>query len=82
MSLHYVWDIICVLSVLYCMLRWAKEKFPPLWTIKVYSILFYSTVKPDELVQLKPFKETDCLKSFKFINSNNLSIKNIWFVSK
>jgi len=32
------------------------------------------TVKPDELVQLEPFEETDCLKSFKFINSNNLSI--------
>jgi len=34
-----------------------------------------STVKPDELVKLKPFEETDCLKSFKFINSNNLSVK-------
>lgn len=34
------------------------------------------TVKPDELVQLKLFEETDCLKPFKFINSNNLSMKN------
>jgi len=35
----------------------------------------YIRVKPDELVQLKPFEETDCFKSFKFVNSNNLSIK-------
>ena len=32
------------------------------------------TVKPDELVQL--FEETDYLEPFKFINSNNLSMKN------
>jgi len=36
---------------------------------------YWLTVKPDELVQLKPFEETDCLKLFKFINSNNLSIR-------
>jgi len=33
------------------------------WTSQVHY-----TVKPDELVQLKQFEETDCLKSFKFIN--------------
>jgi len=33
-----------------------------------------NTVKPDELVQLKQFEATDCLKSFKFIISNNLII--------
>jgi len=46
----------------------------------ISTLLFFATtslyaVKPDELVQLKPFEETNCLKSFKFINSNNLSIK-------
>jgi len=40
------------------------------------QIRLIHTVKPDELVQLKPFEETVCLKSLKtFINSNNLSIK-------
>jgi len=34
-------ETLFVLSVLYCMLRWAKEKFPPRWTIKIYSILFF-----------------------------------------
>jgi len=36
---------------------------------------------PHSNLQLKPFEETDCLKSITFINSNNLSIKNISFVS-
>ena len=29
------------------------------------KILTYHTVKPDELVELKPFEETDCLEPFK-----------------
>jgi len=53
--------------------KWLKYIF-----IKVCDcvMFFFITiiVKPDELVQLKPFEETDCLKSFKFIY---LSIKNI-----
>ena len=38
------------------------------------------TVKPNELVQLKPFEETDRLKPFKLGNSNNLGMKKslIW----
>ena len=34
------------------------------------------TVKPDKLVQLKLFEETDCLELFKFTNSNKLSTSN------
>jgi len=43
-------------------------------------LLKFSIVKPDELVQLKPFEKTDCLKSLKFINSKNVSIKKIFDV--
>ena len=41
------------------------------------------TVKPDKLVQLKLFVETDGFNTFKFTNSNNLSMKQIiWIDSK
>jgi len=56
---------------------WVKNGKPSHW-VKFFNYIFnptfgfVHTVKPDELVQLKPFEETDCLKSFKFINSNNL----------
>jgi len=51
---------------------WGKlEELECYKRVIVRSFNVVPTVKPDELVQLKPFEETDCLKSFKFINSNN-----------
>jgi len=38
----------------------------------ISTLLFFATMS---LYAVKPDEETDCLKSFKFINSNNLSIK-------
>lgn len=48
---------------------------------KILFLLTSYTVKPDELVELKRFEETDCLKPFKLINSTSLSYENIFNLS-